>query len=321
MEKKKKHSSISQLPPGFRFRPSDEELIVNYLQNKVTSRPLPATIVAEIDLYEHKKALFGEDEWYFFSQRNRKYLNGARPNRATASGYRKANGTDKPILTSCRSECIGIKKALVFYTGRPPKAVKTDWVMDENRLLDMSISSRLNGSMRLDEWVLCQVRTKGIISKNTSEDQDSCGLELPRYPPRSDIIRDCQDKDCQLLASILASQALPPIQTISSLSFDASNKANSFTSVYGNGPNNLNTPIPVSSLESYINQLERKSSEESKYYENFLSNEILKDRNENKDLQPSKTLAIYDMNYYSQGQSQDIFNPKPSGPIINSGDY
>lgn len=98
-------------------------------------------------------------------------------------------------------------------------------------------------------------------------------------------------------------------------------KANSFTSVYGNGLNNLNTPIPASSLGSYINQLERKSSEESKYYENFLSNEILKDRNENKDLQPSKTLAIYDMNYYSQDQSQDIFNPKPSGPIINSGDY
>ncbi|KAK9999013.1 hypothetical protein SO802_018616 [Lithocarpus litseifolius] len=254
----KEPSSISQLPPGSRFRPSDEELIVHYLQNKVTSRPLPATIIAEIDLYKQspwelpKKALFGEDEWYFFSQRNQKYLNGARPSRATASGYWKASGTDKPILTSCRTECIGVKKALVFYTGQPPKAVKTDWIMDEYRLLDMSKPSRLNWSMR----------------------------------------------------------------TISSLSFDASNKANSFTSVYGTGPNNLNTPIPVSSLGSYNNQLERKSSEENKY-ENFLSNEILKDRNENKDLQPSKTLAIYDMNYYNQDQSQDIFNPKPSGPIIN----
>lgn len=143
---------------------------------------------------------------------------------------------------------------------------------------------------QLDEWLLCRVRTKGNISKNTSKDQDSCGLELPRYPPEievqptyinyySDIIRDCQDKDCQLLASILASQALPPIQTISSLSFDASNKANSFTSVHGTGPNNLNTPIPVSTLGSYNNQLEWKSSEENKY-ENFLSNDILKDRNE-----------------------------------------
>lgn len=42
-----------QFPPGFRFHPSDEELIVYYLQNKVTSRPLPASIIAEIDLYKY----------------------------------------------------------------------------------------------------------------------------------------------------------------------------------------------------------------------------------------------------------------------------
>lgn len=42
-----------QFPPGFRFYPSDEELIVHYLQNKVTSRPLPATLIAEVDLYKY----------------------------------------------------------------------------------------------------------------------------------------------------------------------------------------------------------------------------------------------------------------------------
>ena len=40
-------------PPGFRFHPSDEELIVHYLQNKIKSRPLPASIIAEIDLYKY----------------------------------------------------------------------------------------------------------------------------------------------------------------------------------------------------------------------------------------------------------------------------
>ncbi len=78
----------------------------------------------------------------------------------------------------------------------------------------------------------------------------------------------------------------------------------------------MNTPIPVSSFESNTNKLKRKSSEENEY-ENFLSNEMLKGRSENKDLQASKTLANYDMNCYSQDQSQDIFNPKPSESIIN----
>ena len=97
-----------------------------------------------------EKALFGEDERYFFSPRDRKYPNGERPNRAAASGYWKATGSDKSILTSSESKNIGVKKALVFYTGRPPKGVKTEWIMNEYRLLDRMIKpSRLQGSMRV----------------------------------------------------------------------------------------------------------------------------------------------------------------------------
>lgn len=52
MEGDQKVSNYS-FPPGFRFHPSDEELIVHYLQNKISSRPLPASIMAEIDLYKY----------------------------------------------------------------------------------------------------------------------------------------------------------------------------------------------------------------------------------------------------------------------------
>ena len=85
------------------------------------------------------KAAFGEKEWYFFSPRDRKYPNGARPNRAAASGYWKATGTDKTIVTSAAGgghQNIGVKKALVFYKGRPPKGVKTNWIMHEYRLAE-----------------------------------------------------------------------------------------------------------------------------------------------------------------------------------------
>lgn len=86
------------------------------------------------------KATFGEKEWYFFSPRDRKYPNGARPNRAAASGYWKATGTDKTIMTMVTpgggQQNIGVKKALVFYKGRPPKGVKTNWIMHEYRLAE-----------------------------------------------------------------------------------------------------------------------------------------------------------------------------------------
>ena len=78
-------------------------------------------------------ALYGEKEWYFFSPRDRKYPNGSRPNRAAGTGYWKATGADKPIG---KPKALGIKKALVFYAGKAPKGVKTNWIMHEYRLVD-----------------------------------------------------------------------------------------------------------------------------------------------------------------------------------------
>ncbi|KAK3020271.1 hypothetical protein RJ639_047711 [Escallonia herrerae] len=165
---------IMTLPAGFRFHPTDEELIVHYLKKKVSSSSEnDIDLIADIDLYKFNpwelpgKALFGESEWFFFSPRDRKYPNGARPNRAAASGYWKAIGTDKPILSSTGSRCIGVKKALVFYRGRPQNGSKTNWMMDEYRVVNCPGSHclRLRGSMRLDDWVLCRIRKKS----NTSE--------------------------------------------------------------------------------------------------------------------------------------------------------
>lgn len=100
-------------------------------------------------LWSAEKAGFGENEWYFFSPRDRKYPNGARPNRAAVSGYWKATGTDKSIHSG--SKYVGVKKALVFYKGKPPKGIKTDWIMHEYRIMSDSTRqiSRQNGSMRV----------------------------------------------------------------------------------------------------------------------------------------------------------------------------
>ncbi|KAK3002778.1 hypothetical protein RJ639_018804 [Escallonia herrerae] len=42
-----------QLPPGFRFHPTDEELVMHYLCRKCTSQPISVPIIAEIDLYKY----------------------------------------------------------------------------------------------------------------------------------------------------------------------------------------------------------------------------------------------------------------------------
>ncbi|KAL0743556.1 hypothetical protein Bca4012_085069 [Brassica carinata] len=174
------------LPPGFRFHPTDEELVVHYLKRKAASAPLPVAIIAEVDLYKFDpwelpaKASFGEQEWYFFSPRDRKYPNGARPNRAATSGYWKATGTDKPVLASDGNQKVGVKKALVFYSGKPPKGIKSDWIMHEYRLIDNKLNNRPPGcdfgnkknSLRLDDWVLCRIYKKNNAGRHVDNDKD-----------------------------------------------------------------------------------------------------------------------------------------------------
>ena len=46
-------SSELELPPGFRFHPTDEELVNHYLCRKCASLPLAVPIIREIDLYKY----------------------------------------------------------------------------------------------------------------------------------------------------------------------------------------------------------------------------------------------------------------------------
>ncbi|XP_020598647.1 protein CUP-SHAPED COTYLEDON 2-like, partial [Phalaenopsis equestris] len=159
----------SQLPPGFRFHPTDEELITHYLLKKVLDSSFTCRAIAEIDLNKCEpwelpvKAKMGETEWYFFSLRDRKYPTGLRTNRATEAGYWKATGKDREIYSTRTGFLIGMKKTLVFYRGRAPKGEKSNWVMHEYRLEGKFAYHFLSSSSK-DEWVISRVfqKTGGV---------------------------------------------------------------------------------------------------------------------------------------------------------------
>nr|XP_004248638.1 NAC domain-containing protein 22 [Solanum lycopersicum] len=129
--------------PGFRFHPTEEELLEFYLKNKILGRTSRCDVIGLLNIYRHDPwdlpglSTIGEREWYFFVARDRKHGNGGRPNRTTEKGFWKATGSDKKIIgLSNPKNIIGLKKTLVFYTGRAPRGSKTDWVMNEFRLPD-----------------------------------------------------------------------------------------------------------------------------------------------------------------------------------------
>ncbi|XP_042484390.1 protein CUP-SHAPED COTYLEDON 2-like [Macadamia integrifolia] len=152
------------LPPGFRFHPTDEELITYYLTHKVSDFRFSSRAITDVDLNKCEpwdlpgKATMGEKEWYFFSLRDRKYPTGLRTNRATDAGYWKTTGKDKEIFHS--GVLVGLKKTLVFYRGRAPRGEKSNWVMHEYRL-ETKYTYRANK----EEWVVCRVFQKSSTGK------------------------------------------------------------------------------------------------------------------------------------------------------------
>jgi len=158
------------LPPGFRFHPTDEELITHYLCRKVSDIGFTGKAVVDVDLNKCEpwdlpaKASMGEKEWYFFSLRDRKYPTGLRTNRATEAGYWKTTGKDKEIYRS--GVLVGMKKTLVFYKGRAPKGEKSNWVMHEYRL-----ENKQPFKPAKEEWVVCRVFKKSTSAKKPQEQQ------------------------------------------------------------------------------------------------------------------------------------------------------
>ncbi|KAG1359627.1 NAC domain-containing protein 53 [Cocos nucifera] len=156
-------ATATQLAPGFRFHPTDEELVSYYLKRKVTGKSLRVDAIAEIDLYKcepwdlpSRSRIVSRDlEWYFFSRVDRKYSNRSRMNRSTAQGYWKTTGKDRPVRHHNR--VIGTKKTLVYHAGRAPRGERTNWVMHEYRLGDQELAG--TGILQ-DAYVVCRIFKK-----------------------------------------------------------------------------------------------------------------------------------------------------------------
>ncbi|XP_042404457.1 NAC domain-containing protein 87-like [Zingiber officinale] len=177
-----------ELPPGFRFHPTDLEIIIHYLVPKISNPTFTAAAIADADLNKCEpwqlpskaKMQGGKVEMmYFFCQRDKKYPTGMRTNRATESGYWKATGKDKEIVCKAsKGAVVGMKKTLVFYKGRAPKGVKTNWVMHEFRL-EGNIHHHSNDLPKSakEEWVVCRV-----IHKSTGMKRSLCTTTAPAAP-------------------------------------------------------------------------------------------------------------------------------------------
>ncbi|XAR62917.1 hypothetical protein NMG60_11022656 [Bertholletia excelsa] len=199
----------SQVPPGFRFHPTEEELLQYYLRKKVSFEKIDLDVIRDVDLNKlepwdiQEKCKIGstpQNDWYFFSHKDKKYPTGTRTNRATAAGFWKATGRDKVIYSNSRR--IGMRKTLVFYKGRAPHGQKSDWIMHEYRLDDnmsspdtnniivSQVSDAAGEATQEEGWVVCRIFKK----KNHHKSLDSPMISGANGENRTQITGSASDE-------------------------------------------------------------------------------------------------------------------------------
>ncbi|XP_048560434.1 NAC domain-containing protein 46-like [Triticum urartu] len=206
------------LPPGFRFHPTDEEVVTHYLTPKIRNPDFSCLMVAYVnlnntepwDLPKKAKMGAGETEWFFFVHKDRKYPTGTRTNRATKSGYWKATGKDKEIFRGIGLDAVlvGMKKTLVFYRGRAPGGQKTSWVMHEYRL-EGELPHRLPRSAK-DDWAVCRLFNKELAAQNAPQMAPAADADMEEEDPFA-FLDELLNSDDLLNNAGLLGNADPPM--------------------------------------------------------------------------------------------------------------
>ncbi|KAJ9177823.1 hypothetical protein P3X46_012995 [Hevea brasiliensis] len=180
------YSSL-KLPPGFRFCPTDQELVLHFLYRKASLLPSHEIIpdlhhLHPLDPWNlHGKALSSGNQWYFFAH----MMEFESQQQVTENGLWKQLDVQQPIFSDSGNK-IGIKNYLVYYIGQHPAAIETNWMMHQYHLCNSSSPKRIRKS-DYHKWVLCRVyqSTENCCQSfnctdecGNDEDDDDDGTEL-----------------------------------------------------------------------------------------------------------------------------------------------
>ncbi|CAA0404100.1 unnamed protein product [Arabidopsis thaliana] len=163
--------------PGFKFSPTDVELISYYLKRKMDGLERSVEVIPDLEIYNFepwdlpdKSIVKSDSEWFFFCARGKKYPHGSQSRRATKMGYWKATGKERDVKSG--SEVIGTKRTLVFHIGRAPKGERTDWIMHEYCVKGVSLD---------DAMVVCRVRRNKEYNSGTSQKAPKPNLSAEKH--------------------------------------------------------------------------------------------------------------------------------------------
>ncbi|XP_044416794.1 uncharacterized protein [Triticum aestivum] len=188
-------------PPGFRFRPSDDELIRYYLLPKLQGRGhAPNRAIIEHNVYQcHPDELVGQyrgrgegKSFYFLSPRVRRYDNGDRPRRDTDDGRgrwkvstgKKDMGEEKKVAGDGTTRyCMSV---LNYFESPRGGGRKSEWLMRELTVPAYEIKLPKDGGpggKTLDRYVMCKIYLKDDKGDDDEEAGPSSASPLHLHGP------------------------------------------------------------------------------------------------------------------------------------------
>ncbi|KAF8080224.1 hypothetical protein N665_0964s0005 [Sinapis alba] len=171
-------SSSLASPPGFRFVPTDAELIYYYLKpfsldNKKSWPNLP---IHHANIYESNPQQLSADykkgnltEWFFISERRKITRNGTNQKRGDHyGGYWHSKALTEKIKAK-KQGILGYKTTLNYYIGKQPNGERTNWLMKEYWLESSDHDKTV-------DYAICKIYLKPKAKKNM-KDEDVEDLE------------------------------------------------------------------------------------------------------------------------------------------------
>ncbi|KAI3857592.1 hypothetical protein MKW98_028856 [Papaver atlanticum] len=161
------HEIQYYIAPGFKFLPSDDELVFIYLKRKIQDpEGFQPPFIPEMKIYDYlPQELLDENEdkdAYFFTPRSKRHENGSRAARTVKGGpgYWRA-GPPKKEIKGIDDITAAYKNSLRFFQSKS-KTDGTDWQMKEFVMCsDEKEKAGCSSSyMKLDDWVLTHIYLK-----------------------------------------------------------------------------------------------------------------------------------------------------------------
>ncbi|KAK4752169.1 hypothetical protein SAY87_020967 [Trapa incisa] len=158
-------AAIRIMPVGYRFKPTEEELLQHYLMRKHLGIAEASCVIPEVDLYgwepEELPTKFSESsvvqpedlQWWFFCEKRP----GLMRQRSTNGGFWKKTGRtiEVKISRDGSERVIGSKNILMFFRGTFSNNTKTEWVMHEFHLPENALQDGLMSDSK--SYTLCMI--------------------------------------------------------------------------------------------------------------------------------------------------------------------